>query len=79
MMAECALCTSLTAENVGRRLILADQAEHSMAAAHHRNIAAGDTDYITIDGGFTAPRNAHGCTMARTGPMARSWALCTSD
>ncbi len=44
--------------------ILADMAEHSMAAAHAENVAAGATDYVTVDGGYTAPRNAKGCTMA---------------
>jgi hypothetical protein len=39
-------------------------AEHSMAGAHSEHLARGDTDYVTLDGGFTAPRNAHGCTMA---------------
>ena len=44
--------------------ILANMAEHSMAGAHSEHLARGDTDYVTLDGGFTAPRNAHGCTMA---------------
>ena len=43
--------------------ILANAAETSMCAAHVRNVKAGNTDYVSIDGGFTAPRNAHGCTM----------------
>jgi len=44
--------------------ILSNMAEHSMAEAHGEHVARGDTDYTTLDGGFTAPRNAHGCTMA---------------
>jgi hypothetical protein len=44
--------------------ILANAAERSMAEAHARNVVAGDTEFISFDGGFTAPRNAHGCTGA---------------
>ena len=44
--------------------ILADMAECSMCEAHSASMRAGDTDYVTIDGGYTSPRNAHGCTMA---------------
>ena len=43
--------------------VLANMAEHSMAEAHSEHVARGDTDYASLDGGFTAPRNAHGCTM----------------
>ena len=43
--------------------VLANMAEHSMAEAHSEHVARGDTDYASLDGGFTAPRGAHGCTM----------------
>ena len=55
--------------------ILADMAEHSMAAAHTENVAAGTTDYVTVDGGYTAPRNAKGCTMAAHAPDTRIVAI----
>jgi hypothetical protein len=44
--------------------ILARMADRSMARAHAENVKAGRTDYASVDGGFTAPRNAHGCSMA---------------
>ena len=44
--------------------ILGDAAEVSMAEAHARNVKAGNTDFVSLDGGYTGPRNAHGCTMA---------------
>lgn len=43
--------------------IWAQQAERSMAEAHERNVARGDSDYISVDAGYTSPRNAKGCTM----------------
>ena len=51
--------------------ILADHAERSMAAAHEDNCVRGDTDFISFDGGYTAPRNAHGCTGAAHGPNGK--------
>jgi hypothetical protein len=46
-------------------------AERSMVRAHAENVKAGNTDYFTVDGGYTAPRNAHGCTMAAHAPDGR--------
>ena len=43
-------------------------AEESMAAAHQRNVVAGTTDYVSVDGGYTSLRNAHGCTMGAHAP-----------
>ena len=43
--------------------VLANMAEHSMAEAHGEHVARGDTDYASIDAGFTAPRNAAGASM----------------
>ena len=43
--------------------ILSSAAERSMAEAHERNWLKGFRDFFTVDGGFTASRNAHGCTM----------------
>jgi hypothetical protein len=51
--------------------ILADLAERSMAAAHEDNCMRGDTNFITFDGGYTAPRNAHGCTGGAHGPNGK--------
>jgi hypothetical protein len=42
-----------------------------MASAHEDNCVRGDIDYVSVDGGFTAPRNAHGCTMAGHGPNGK--------
>ena len=42
-----------------------------MAAVHEDNCVRGDTDFMTVDGGFTGPRNAHGCTMASHGPNGK--------
>ena len=44
--------------------LLARSAERTMYEAHDANVAAGWFEYLTIDGGYTAPRNAHGCTLA---------------
>ena len=44
--------------------IFADKAERSMAEKHEEHCKRGETEYFTLDGGYTAPRNAHGCTMA---------------
>jgi hypothetical protein len=43
--------------------ILGAMAERSMAREHEHAVTKGDTDFFSIDGGFTAPRLAHGCTM----------------
>ena len=43
--------------------VLRGQCEESMAEAHERNMAAGNTDYVSIDGGYTCVRQAAGCTM----------------
>lgn len=43
--------------------LVAAMAERRMAEAHARNIAAGNDDYIGVDGGYTCVRNAPGCTM----------------
>ena len=43
-------------------------AEESMAEAHQRNVVAGTTDYVSVDGGYTSLRNAHGCTMGAHAP-----------
>ena len=37
--------------------------EESMARAHERNVKAGNTDWASIDCGYTSLRNAHGGTM----------------
>ena len=37
--------------------------QRSMAEAHERAIESKQTDFFSLDAGFTAPRNAHGCTM----------------
>jgi hypothetical protein len=46
-------------------------AERSMAEAHEENCRKGDMDFVTVDAGFTAPRNAHGGTMAAHGPNGK--------
>lgn len=43
--------------------LLSEMAELSMAEAHAQNVAKGHRDYVAVDGGYTAPRHAHGCTM----------------
>jgi hypothetical protein len=48
-------------------------AEISMCEAHEEAIALGDEglDYMTVDGGYTQPRNAAGCTMACHAPSTK--------
>ena len=48
--------------------IIGDAAERSMAMAHLRNVGAKALGFMSIDAGFTAPRNAHGATMAAHAP-----------
>ena len=47
--------------------ILGAMAERSMAREHEHAVTKGDTDFFSIDGGFTAPRLAHGCTTDENG------------
>ena len=47
--------------------VVAQMAEISMCEAHEEAIKLGaeeGIDYVTVDGGYTQPRNAKGCTMA---------------
>ena len=43
--------------------VLRVRAEESMAAAHERNMRAGNHDYVSVDGGYCCLRNSSGCTM----------------
>jgi hypothetical protein len=55
---------------------LAALAEDSMAKAHTKHVGDGTGSwaerfsalFMTVDGGFTGPRNAHGCTLAGHAP-----------
>ena len=47
--------------------VMRDKAERSMALKHEANCKNGRTEYFTLDGGYTKPRNADGCTMAAHG------------
>jgi hypothetical protein len=48
--------------------VVCHMAERSMAQKHEANCEKRRTEFFTLDGGYTGPRNAHGCTMAAHGP-----------
>ena len=75
MLKVCGLGAPSTNDHYGMKEelepILANMSECSMAEAHEENLAKGETNYLSLDGGHASNRHAAGCTMPAHGPSGK--------